>query len=173
MDWKNVIGTLVPTVASALGGPAAGVVVSAIGEIFGITGAKESDIRQAIENGQLTGEQIASLKELELKLKAEEQERGFRYAELEFKDRDSARRANVDGGTAKQLFILSLLLLGLTIGAEIYILFFGVPKDTSEIVIGRVLGLLDAVAMTIIAYWYGSSHGSFLKNEMITSGQAK
>lgn len=167
MEWKNVIGTLAPTIASALAGPAAGVVVSQLGEILGFSGAKQTDIQQAIEQGKLTSEQIAAIKELELKLQAEEQERGFRYTELEFKDRDSARRASVEGGTSQFLFYMTCILLPLSIGAEIYILINGLPSNTSDLVAGRVLGLLDAITMMVISFWFGSSHGSVKKTEML------
>src|SRR5690349_7473887 len=90
MNWIDTIKTLAPTAAAAGGGPPAGVAVSAIGELFGISEPTQDKIKAAIENGSLTGEQISGLRQLEIKLKAEEAERGFRYAELEFKDRDSA-----------------------------------------------------------------------------------
>ena len=110
MDWKEVVGKLAPTVASAFLGPLGGVAVSAVGEILGISEPTQDKIKAAIENGQLTGEQISQIRQLEMKLKSEESERGFKYAELEFKDRDSARRANTEGGIQGKLFVLSLHL---------------------------------------------------------------
>jgi len=44
------------------------------------------------------------------------------------------------------------------LGSEIYILFHGVPDHAPELIIGRVLGLLDAVAMMILSYYYSSTH---------------
>lgn len=167
MDWLNTIKTIAPTVASALGGPLAGVAVSAIGNLFGIKEANVEKIQSAIENAQLTGDQISAIKQLEIKLKAEEAERGFRYAELEFKDRDSARKANVDGGTQKMLFWLSLLLLTITLGAELVVLFNGYPKTLADIVVGRVLGLMDSVALMVLSYWYGTSNGSARKTDLL------
>lgn len=167
MDWLNTIKTIAPTVASALGGPLAGVAVSAIGNLFGIKDANVEKIQSAIENAQLTGDQISAIKQLEIKLKAEEAERGFRYAELEFKDRDSARKANVDGGTQKMLFWLSLLLLTITLGAELVVLFNGYPKALDDIVVGRVLGLMDSVALMVLSYWYGTSNGSARKTDLL------
>jgi hypothetical protein len=43
----------------------------------------------------------------------------------------------------------------------------GLPQGTSELVIGRVLGLLDAIAMTVLAYWYGTSSSSATKTQML------
>ncbi len=170
MDWIETIKTIAPTVASALGGPLAGQAVSAIGALFGMKDATSGKIKEAIENAQLTGEQISAIKQLEIKLKAEEAERGFRYAELEFRDRDSARRANVDGGTQKMLFWLSLVLLCITLGSELVVLFVGYPKELAEIVVGRVLGLMDSVALMVMAYWYGTSNGSSRKTDLLSQG---
>jgi len=173
MDWKNILSKVAPTVASALGGPLAGEIVSTIGELFGITEPTQDKIRAAIEQGQLTGQQIADLKTLELRLQAEERERGFRYTELEFKDRDSARRANVDGGTMGRLFWLSVLLLVITLGSELVVLFNGYPDSVQEVIVGRVLGLMDAVAMMVLAFWYGTSSGSVRKTDLLTQAAAK
>jgi hypothetical protein len=37
--------------------------------------------------------------------------------------------------------------------------------------LGRVLGLLDAIAMTVLAYWFGTSSSSALKTEMINASR--
>jgi hypothetical protein len=167
MDWLQTIGKIAPTVASAIGGPLAGVAVTALGELFGINEPTQDKIKAAIENGSMTGEQISAIKQLEMNLKAEEAERGFRYAELEFKDRDSARRSNVEGGTTKMLFWLSIVLLVITLGSELVVLFVGYPKTLPDIIVGRILGLMDSVALMVLAYWYGTTNGSARKTDML------
>ena len=167
MDWKKTLGVIAPTVATALGGPLAGGVVAFLGDLLGISEPTQEKIATAFQNGQLTGDQIAAIKVKEMELQAEEKERGFRYAELEFKDRDSARRASVDGGTLSKLFWLSLVLLLVTLGTEIAVLFIGTPAVVPNIVVGRVLGLMDAVAMMVLAFWYGTSSGSARKTELL------
>ena len=169
MDWLATLKQLAPTVASAFLGPLGGIAVSAIGNILGVSDATQDKIAQAIQTGQLTPEQLGKLKELELEYQNNEKERGFKYAELAFKDRDSARTANVAGGTQKHIFWLSLLLLTVTLGTECAVLFLGYPTNTSELVVGRVLGLMDAVAMMVLAYWYGTTNGSAKKNELLAN----
>ena len=164
MDWLK---SLAPTVATALLGPLGGVAVSALGELLGVSEATKDKITSAIKDGSLTPDQITKLKELELEYRNNEKERGFKYSELAFKDRDSARKANVSGGTQKMLFWLSLVLLVCTIGTEVAVLFYGYPEKTPEIVVGRVLGLMDAVAMMVMSYWYGTTSGSADKNKML------
>lgn len=170
MDWLKQIA---PTVATALLGPLGGVAISAIGNILGVSEATQEKITSAIQSGQLTPEQIGRLKELELQYKNEEAERGFKYADLEFKDRDSARKANVEGGIQHPLFWMSLFLLTITLGTEMWVLFKGYPTGLSELVVGRVLGLMDSVAMLVLAYWYGSTNGSARKTEMLAQSTPK
>lgn len=169
MDWMETLKRLAPTVASAFLGPLGGVAVAAIGSVLGVSDATQDKIAEVIKNGQLTPEQITEIKRLELQYQENEKERQFKYADLEFRDRDSARQANVQGGTQKHLFWLSLVLLLLTLGSEIWVLFKGVPAGTPEIIIGRVLGLLDSVALMVLAYWYGSSSGSFNKTNLLAN----
>ncbi len=68
-----------------------------------------------------------------------------------------------------RLFWLSVVLLVLCLGTEINVLVKGLPQGTSELVVGRVLGLLDAIAMTVLAYWYGTSSSSAVKTELLAS----
>ncbi len=173
MDWVSTLKTLAPTVASALLGPLGGVAVSALGGLLGVSDATQSKIAEAISTGQMTPEQIGKLKELEIEYQNNEKERGFKYAELAFKDRDSARKANVEGGTQKPLFWLSILLLVGTLGCEGFVLFHGVPPETPELIVGRVLGLMDSVALMVLSYWYGTSNGSAQKTELLAASPAK
>lgn len=170
MNWLDTIKTLSPTVASALCGPLAGVAVTAIGSLLGISEPTRAKIEDAITNGQLTGEQIAGIKTLELKLKGEEQERGFKYAELEFKDRSDARQMAVQTG-AKTPAVLTWLIVAIVLGLEGYILFEGTPTRVSEIVMGRILGTLDMCLVTVLSYWFGTTYGSSRKTDILAGGK--
>jgi hypothetical protein len=169
MDWLNTLKNIAPTVATAFLGPLGGVAVSAVGNLLGVSEATQDKIASAITQGQLTPDQISELKKLELEYQENEKNRGFKYAELAFQDRDSARKANVQGGTQQMLFWLSLVLLISTLGTEILVLFYGYPEKTPDIIVGRVLGLMDAVAMMVLAYWYGTSNGSAQKTTLLAN----
>lgn len=165
MDWKEILKKLAPTLGAALGGPLAGMAVTALGDALGTT---PDAIKRAISAGQLTAEQLAAIQQAEIKLKADEAERGFRFAELEMKDRDSARSANVAGGTQRLLFWMSLLILSIAFGAELRVLFWGYPKEMVDaVLVGRILGLLDSTALQVMAYWYGTSSSSRTKTELL------
>jgi hypothetical protein len=166
-DWKETLKQLAPTVATALLGPAGGIAVSAIGSIFGMTDATPDSIAKAIKDGQITPEQITELKKLELQYQNDEKERGFKYADLAFKDRDSARKYNVAGNVQDKLFWMSIMLLVATLGCELMVLFGGYPQGLPEMIVGRVLGLMDSVTMLVLAYWYGTTNGSAQKTDLL------
>lgn len=172
MDWTSILKSVAPTVASALLGPLGGVAVSALGSVLGVSDATQDKIADVIKSAGMTPEQITALKQLELQYQENEKARGFKYAELAFQDRASARGANVAGGTQRPLFWLSLLLLVVTLGSEVAVLFKGYPTGTSELVVGRVLGLMDAVAMLVLSYWYGTTNGSAQKSELLAARAA-
>ena len=165
---NDFLEKIAPTVATALLGPLGGVAVAGITKILGIDGGTVQDVTKAISEGRITPEQIAEIKQLELKYQEDEKERGFRYAELAFKDRDSARKANVDGGVQGKMFWLSVILLCVTLGCEVAVLFYGYPDDKiPEMVVGRILGLMDAVCMLVLSYHYGTTQGSMAKTNLL------
>lgn len=165
---NDFLEKVAPTVATALLGPLGGVAVAGLSKILGLQSETVEGVTKAISEGRITPEQIAEIKQLELKYQEDEKERGFRYAELAFKDRDSARKANVDGGVQGKMFWLSVILLCVTLGCEVAVLFFGYPDDKiPEMVVGRILGLMDAVCMLVLSYHYGTTQGSMAKTNLL------
>lgn len=163
MDVPDFIKTLAPTVASALLGPLGGAAVSAIGSILGVDQPTQDKIEKVFSSGQMTPEQVAKLRELEMQYQNDEKERGFKYAELEFKDRDSARNMQI-ATRSHTPEILSWLIISATLALEGYVLTQGIPTEVSDLVAGRVLGTLDMAFGTVLAFWLGSSYGSRLKD---------
>ncbi len=68
-----------------------------------------------------------------------------------------------------RLFCLSVVLPVLCLGTEVTVLVNGLPQGTSELVVGHVLGLLDAIAMAVLAYWFGTSSSSAMMTELLAS----
>lgn len=169
MDWLDTLKKIAPTVVSATLGPAAGVAFTAIGELLDISEPTQDKIKNFIESGKLTSEHIFELKKLELQFQNDEKERGFKYAELEFKDRDSARKASVEGGTLNKLFWFSIWLVTTVLVSELIVLRYGIPHGVPEIVVGRILGLLDSIAIQVLNFWYGTSSGSVRKTDLMVN----
>jgi len=85
MEWLTQIA---PGIATALGGPLAGLAVTAISKALGID---EKDVQKTIETGKLSAEQMVSLKQAEIDLQAKAQELGLDFEKLAVDDRKSAR----------------------------------------------------------------------------------
>lgn len=163
LDWLK---TLAPTIASALGGPLAGLAVSAISSAMGVAPDKVTDI---LQSGQMNGEQLVALKKAEMELKAKEDELGFKFTELEFKDRDSARarEATVKDNTNK---ILAYTIVGgflLMVGATL----LGYT-EVETVLAGTLIGYLSAKCEQVLAYYFGSSKSSDRKTELLSQAPA-
>ncbi len=168
MDWKAAIGAIAPTVATALGGPLAGLAVDAVGSAFGWTDATKEKVEEAFSKGQMTGEQILALKQAEIALVAQEKELGFKFAELEFRDRDSARQreSNVKDSTNK---ILAYAVVGgflAVVGGTLA----GWAKVDS-VLAGSLIGYLSAKAEQVLSYYFGSTSGSAEKSRLLAQAQ--
>ena len=164
--WTDTIKVLAPTVASALLGPMGGVAISAIGSILGVPEATSQKLSDAISAGQLTPEQVGKIKELEMTLRAAEQERGFKYSELEFKDTAGAREMQI----ATRSWVPPALALIVTVG------FFGILifmvtnsnyKPTEALLV--MLGSLGTAWSGIIGFYFGSSQGSQNKDQLLAA----
>ena len=166
MNWLDTIKTIAPTVASALGGPLAGIAVTALGSLFGIAEPTQEKIKSAIEQGQMTGEQISAIRTLELQLQAEERERGFRYAELEFKNVADARAMKISTNSLFPELLSTLIVVG----------FFGIlgwmmykPSAIESQPLLIMLGSLGAAFGAVINYWLGSNKGSDRTKELLAN----
>lgn len=90
--------------------------------------------------------------------------------ELEVRDRESARNREVEvaktGKKDYMMFITGITGLVSFLALVYVILFKGVPSENEKLVY-HLLGVVEGVALTIFAYYFGSSKGSSEKNEMI------
>ena len=166
MDWMTTLRQIAPTVASAVLGPLGGVAVAAIGNILGVSEATQEKIADAIKTGQLTPEQVGEIKKLELQYQENEKERGFKYTELEFKDRDSARAREV-GTKDNTNKILAFVVIGAFL-AMVGATLLGYAKVES-VLAGTLVGYLSAKAEQVLAYYFGSSSGSVAKTVMLAN----
>ena len=164
MEWLQVIKTIAPTVASALGSPLAGVAVSALGSLFGIETPTQEKIKSFVESSQMTGEQIMKMRELEMKYKAEEDALGFKYAELELRDVDSARDREIRTGDNTNK-ILAYVIVGAFIAVTVATL-MGWAKAES-VLAGTLIGYVSAKCEQVLSYYFGTNKNSARKTEII------
>lgn len=169
MDWMNTIKALAPTVASALGSPLAGAAVSALCSIFGVADGTQDTIKTIITNGQMTADQISKIRELELKYQSEEKERGFRYAELEVKDRGDARIREIQTGDKVNRNLAYFIVLSFV--AVVVSTLMGWTKAES-VLAGTLIGYLSAKTEQVLSYYYGSNKSSDRKTELLAQSPA-
>jgi len=157
MDWLK---TIAPTIATALGGPLAGLAVDAISKAVGID---PKDVQATIDQGKLSADQIMLLKQAEVQMAARAQEMGLDFAKLSNDDRKSARDMQV----ATKSWIPSALSIGVTLGffGILFGLMYGKIEHAPQIDI--MLGSLATAWTGIIAFYFGSSAGSQAKDNLL------
>ena len=162
---NEFLAGLAPTLASAILGPLGGVAVSAIGTIFGIDGATTEQVAKVFQDGKLTPDQLSAIKQLEMKYQADEKERGFRYAELEFKNTSDAR----DMQKQTKSYFPATLSTFITMGffSILITMLVWEYKPTEPLLI--MLGALGAAFGAVVNFWLGSSNGSQRKSELLGS----
>jgi len=158
MSWLEQVA---PTIATALGGPLAGLAVTAIAKVIGID---EKDVQNTIDSGKMSADQIAQIKIAEIEFQKQTQELGLNFEKLATDDRKSSREMQI----ATKSWVPSVLSMLVTIG------FFGIliwlmvhPADTANTPLMIMLGSLGTAWTGIIAFYFGSSAGNSRKDEML------
>jgi hypothetical protein len=160
MDWLKQIA---PTVATALGGPLAGMAVSAISKAIGVDPDKVEDL---ISSNKLTSDQIAQIKIAEIELQKQAQELGLNFEKLAVDDRKSAREMQA----VTRSWVPPLLAASVTIGffAILGGMMFGQMSVADNTALTMMLGSLGTAWTGIIAYYFGSSAGSQAKTDLLS-----
>lgn len=94
-DWKKTLATVAPTIATALGGPLAGMAVNVAAKALGVE-PNEQAIETAISSG--SPELFLKLKEAENGFILELEKLGVERDRIAYQDRDSARKRQVNSG---------------------------------------------------------------------------
>jgi hypothetical protein len=159
MDWLKQIA---PTIATAMGGPLAGMAVSAISKAIGVDPDKVGDL---ISNNKLSAEQIAQVKIAEIELQKQAQELGLNFEKLEVEDRKSAREMQA---TTRSIVPPALAAI-ITIGFFSILIMMMIGKvDGNNPTILMMLGSLSTAWTGIVAYYFGSSAGSQAKTDLLS-----
>lgn len=160
MEWLKQVA---PTIATALGGPLAGMAVSAISKAIGVD---EKDVGDLINNNKLTADQIAQVKLAEIELQKQAQELGLNFEKLAVDDRKSAREMQA----ATRSIVPPALAACVTVGffAILGGMMFGKMSVADNTALTMMLGSLGTAWTGIIAYYFGSSAGSQAKTDLLS-----
>lgn len=163
-DWKGVLRTVAPGLATAVGGPLAGMAVAAIGEALGVPEPTHESIQAAIAGAK--PEDLLKLKQAEEEFQVKMKALDIDLAKLEGDDRQSARRLMIDAG-ARTPSALSWIVVVATFAMYSWLIYAGNPGKLDDVILGRILGTLDTAFGVVLAFWLGTSFSSRSKDDTI------
>jgi hypothetical protein len=160
----DFLKSILPTLASALGGPLAGGAAAFFAEKLGLPDKTVEAVVSAVKGA--TPEQLAALKQIDADLKAMYLQAGVKLEEIAAADRDSARKREVATGDSWTPRLLAVFIMGAWLFIQYSLLTQIVPSEMREIFI-RGLGTLDMAVGLCLGYYYGSSSSSSAKNDLL------
>ena len=163
MNWKSILGSVAPKLATAIGGPFAGMATKAIaGALLGNEEASQDDIEAALVNA--TPSDLLKLKEADNSFKLEMEKLGVDLEKIAADDRNSARDLQKET-RSKTVPILAGLTVAGFFGVVGWVLSGQVSLEST--LLGFVLGQVSAKAEQVYNYYFGSSAGSKAKTDLL------
>lgn len=164
--WRDILGTVAPGLATALGGPLAGLATRVISKkLLGpdVAVPDQSILEEVLEG--IDPEGMRALKEAELEFQREMKSLEIDLAAIDASDRDSARKREA---TVKD--ITPRILAGVfTVGffAMVYVgIKYPIQENAQDLML-VLYGALAAGLQQILAYYFGSSAGSKAKTDLL------
>ena len=150
---KTVIGTVAPSLGTALGGPMGGMAASLVTKALGID-AKSSPKQMQAAVEKATPEQLAALKKVETEFEVRMKELDVDLFKLETADVQEARNAFKGDWTPK---VFGLVALFGFVG-YIFLVTLQPPSENSDTIVSLVLGYLGGLVSGISSFYFGASH---------------
>ena len=148
---SNIIGSVAPTLGTALGGPLGGMAGDAISKVLGCDNDPVS-LEKAIATA--TPEQLLEIKKVEKEFEAKMKELDVDIYKLETQEKQDARRTFSKDWTAR---IIGIAMVGGFLG-YIFLVTLQPPEQNSEALINLVLGYLGGLASAVISFYFGASN---------------
>lgn len=166
-DWKDVIATVAPGLATVLGGPFAGAAVKVIADkVLGRPDASEADVAAALASGSLNGDQIVALKAAENSLAVEMAKVEQARVDAGIEDTKSARQQTVDLAKAGSSIawgapvVSTLIVVGYFFCIyRLFVVQADLPANAFQL-LNVMFGALSLAFGQVCNYWLGSSAGS-------------
>ena len=165
-----LLGSVAPSIATALGGPLAGMATKALSlALLGNEEGSEDDLQAALRSA--SPEQLATVKKIDADFRVQMKSLDIDLEALAVDDRKSAR----DMQKEVKDWIPRALAISVTLGyfgIIAYVLVSGLPLNGSEVLL-MLLGTLSAGWTGVMAFYFGSSSGSQKKDAMIYNSTPK
>lgn len=160
----NLVRTVAPSLATAVGGPLAGMATRAISEaLLGKPDATEAELVEAAKAA--TPEQLLALKSAELNFTLRMKELEIDIQRIDAADRNSARDREVKTRDLTPRFLAAAVTFGF-FGVLSWMIANGLPANGGEAML-VMLGTLGTAWGAIISYYFGSSAGSREKTDQL------
>ncbi len=163
-NWKSILGQTAPLLGSLLGGSLGVSIAQLLGKVLlGNEKASQPDIEKALLNP--TPAQLVALRQMESDLQTKLAEFTLDEKKLVIRDRANAREREVQTRDNVPALLATLLTLGF-FGILSAMMFFPIEKEAGQVV-DVMLGALGTAWISCITYYFGSSHGSQAKNQLL------
>jgi hypothetical protein len=165
-NFGPLLGQLAPSIATALGGPLAGVAVKTLSNaLFGHENGTEEQISEAMASA--TPDQLAAIKKIDADFKVQMKSLDIDLERIAAGDRDSARKMQSETKDWVPKVLAIVITLGF-FGILIWMLLNGMPKTGTEALL-MMLGALGTAWTGVVNFYYGSSAGSKAKNDILAA----
>jgi lysozyme family protein len=191
MAWQDIARVVAPTLATALGGPLAGVAASVAAQA--LLGSSKEDAAK-VTPAQIIGKigsitdpaDMDKLKQAELDIQKFEADNNFRFSQLEEQDRQGARAmretalasGNKTADWLSWLVMISFLVIAMIVVLGCGLILRGtisVDPANSQMwiaisgLIGGIVGYFSANANQVVGFYFGSSASSAAKSDALAS----
>ena len=174
MNLKELIGTVAPTIATALGGPLGGVAVKAACEALGLSEHTQEALSTALAGAK--PEDLLKLKQADQQFAKDMKALDVDLERIAAGDRDSARQRQEKSNDKTPRNLAYLMIVGFFAysGALLYGFLYmpdAMAKIPSQgwVIIGTVYGYLANEAKQAANFFFGSSIGSKDKDETLAA----
>lgn len=160
----NLVKTVAPSIATAVGGPLAGMATKMISEaLLGKPDGTEAELVEAA--AKATPEQLLALKQAEQDFAIKMRELDIDLERIANEDRNSARNREIKTKDLTPRFLAAAVTFGF-FGVLSWMIANGLPANGGEAML-VMLGTLGTAWGAIISYYFGSSAGSREKTDQL------
>lgn len=157
-DWRKIVGAVAPTLATALGGPLAGVAAQSLSvALLGNETGTEDEIASAVLTGG--ADALAKIKAADREFEIRCRELDIDLERLHQADRSNAREREKATGDYWTMRSLGVGVLAAFV-AVVWQVLFNDGGQVDSALAGTLIGYLSAKADQVVSYYFGSSRGS-------------
>lgn len=159
--------SIVPMIGTALGGPFGTVAATFVAEALGLDSKDAKSVTELLNSGKLTPEQIAQLKIAELEFNKFCLKHEIDKATLDINNTKSARDMQMVTKASTPAVLTYIITIGF-FGILTYMMSSSYSSSEPLLV---MLGSLATAWIACVNFWFGSSHGSAVKSELLANSQ--